>query len=104
MSSLIALSLICPALIAIAVSVWVPAELALGRPFWLLTIILTALPLLLFFAWLVAIWLVPDPYGYGVFGLIPVAWFGLVAVGWLLGVAIVLSVRSARGRRKKVSL
>jgi hypothetical protein len=64
---------------------------------------LTTLPLLLFLAWVVAMSLVRDPYGYGEIGLIPVGWLGLVAVGWLLGVAIVLFVRFARGR-EKVSL
>jgi hypothetical protein len=100
MTSLIASSLICPALIAIAISIWFPPELTLGRPFWVLTAFLTTLPLLLFLARLVAISLTPDPYGYGAIGLIPVGWLGLVAVGWLLGVVIVSFVRSARGRRK----
>jgi hypothetical protein len=103
MTSLIALSLICPALIAIAISVWVPSELSLGRPFWTLMIFLITLPLLPLSAWLLLVWLFPDPYGYGAIGLIPMAFFGLLAIGWLLGVAIVVFVRSARGR-KKVSL
>jgi len=97
MTTFIMSSLMVPALIAIALSIWVRPEVTLGKSFWMLTIFITALPSFLFAMWLV---MPKDPYGYSAFGLAPVAFLGLVAVGWLLGVVVVLLVRAVRGKKR----
>ena len=97
MTALVRSSLICPALVAIALSVWVRPEAALGEPFLTLTIFLVALPFLFFGIWLA---MPKDPYGHSVLGLAPVALLELVAIEWLLGVMIVLLVRAIRARAK----
>jgi hypothetical protein len=87
----------CPALIAIALSVWIRPEVTLGKSFWILTIFIAALPFVLFAIWLA---MPKDPYGYSTFGLVPVAFLGLVAIGWLLGVVVVLIARTIRGKNR----
>jgi|SRR5258705_10068865 hypothetical protein len=97
MTTLILSSLMCPALIAIALSVWIRPEVTLGKSFWILTIFIAALPFVLFAIWLA---MPKDPYGYSTFGLVPVAFLGLVAIGWLLGVVVVLIARTIRGKNR----
>jgi len=87
----------CPALIAIALSVWIRPEVTLGKSFWILTTFIAALPFVLFAIWLA---MPKDPYGYSTFGLVPVAFLGLVAIGWLLGVVVVLIARTIRGKNR----
>jgi hypothetical protein len=89
------------ALIALAISVWVPPKMPLGRLFWILTALVVAAPLFPLPLLLVS---PPDPYGYGFFGTALVL-FALapIAGGWLFGVLIALIVRFVCARASRTS-
>jgi hypothetical protein len=89
-----AISFLCAVLIAIASSVWIPSGARLGKPFWLLALVLVVSALI----WPVIFLLQPtDPYGFSPLTLVPsMLFFGPVAGGWLFGTLIVFLVRVAR--------
>jgi hypothetical protein len=87
-------SFVSAALVAIASSVWLPPCVRLGRPFWLVTLVLVLSALI----WPAIFLLQPtDPYGFGPLTLVPaLIFFGPIAAGWLFGILVVLLVRLGR--------
>jgi hypothetical protein len=86
------------ALIAIAVNSWLPPKVALGRPFWILTFILSGLPLIL-----LGLSALAGPVSRGsdaflIVGTLVV--FAPVAAGWLLGVLVSSAVRYLRAKSR----
>jgi hypothetical protein len=93
-----ATSFLGAALIAVASSVWLRTKDSLGKPFWILTLIVAVAALI--FPLIFAL-TPPDPYGFSLLILVPsVLFFGPVAAGWLLGVVAVLLARCVRTRRE----
>jgi len=91
----------CAALIAIASSVWLRPGRPLGKPFWILSFVVTV-PVLASVAAFVLT--PPDPYGFSLMVLLPsVLFFGPVAAGWLLGVIAVVLVRVVRANGQLTS-
>jgi hypothetical protein len=99
---LAAISFLVAALIAIASSVWLRPQAPLGRAYWILTAVLTALPLIL--SLMIPLLNSRDPYGYGIAVLIfVVLFFSSIAAGWLFGTAVVLMVRYIRRKGGEVA-
>lgn len=86
------------ALVAISVNSWLPPKLALGRPFWILTFILSGLPLILLglFAFTASASLGAGEYL--IFGTLVV--FVPVAAGWLAGALVSSAARYLRAQSK----
>jgi hypothetical protein len=84
------------ALMALAVSVWVRPDMPLGRPFWILTVLVVTSPMIPLAFLLLS---PPDPYGHGRLGGFPLLFaFVPIALGWLFGVLVSLIVRFVRAR------
>jgi len=82
------------ALIAVAISAWVPPKVPLGRPFWILTFLLIGLPLMLLIFFALASSASPEAGAILIFGISII--FGPVAAGWLVGVLVSAAVRFLR--------
>lgn len=91
------------ALVPIVSSVWLRPQEPLGKPFWVLTIlvVLTAATLLI----LIFSTQTPqkaDPYGYALLGYLAQfllgVFVGAIGTGWLVGVAVVILIRRLRGK------
>src|ERR1700709_2673863 len=99
MLALAATSFAIAVLIVLAFNLWLPAEVKFGKPFWILTLVIVAIPLIFWFIYLAT---PADPYGYRPIILFPAVFvFGPAAVGWLLGIIIVTSIRMTRTRNNK---
>ena len=98
MTSLTVACFVIPAPIALAFSVWLPARVPLGTAFWILTAMFTA-PALMAWTMFLLVPRAPDPYGYGSLAIIPIVFvISPIALGWLFGVAVVLTIRCFQRR------